>query len=102
MHKYLLIPAALLLAACTSTDQIVSKAINLANAGHYSEAIPLYQEAAEDGNSMAQLQLAKCYDFGKGVTPDMHQAAAWYTLAAEGGNSNAQYRFYLFLQNDIA
>ena len=37
-----------------------------------------------------QLQLAKCYDFGKGVPQDLHEAVRWYTQAAMGGNTNAQ------------
>ena len=43
------------------------------------------QTLAEDGNSAAQLGLARCYKNGCGVEVDPDEAHKWYMKAAEGG-----------------
>ena len=90
MKKILLFSLSLVLASCLTPEDQVVKAAMLFNSGQEAEAVLIYREAAEKGNTEAQLQLAKCYDFGKGVTQDMAEAVRWYTRAAQGGNTNAQ------------
>ena len=46
--------------------------------------------SAEQGNSIAQMQLGAMYDEGKGVAQDYKTAVKWYTLSAEQGNVSAQ------------
>ena len=90
MKKLIFLTLPLLLAACTSTEEQVARATQLFNSGCEAEAVEMYRAAAIEGNTNAQLQLAKCYDFGKGVPQDLHEAVRWYTQAAMGGNTNAQ------------
>jgi TPR repeat protein len=44
---------------------------------------------AEAGESWAQLELAHCLKYGKGIAVDSCQSAAWYKLAADQGNVSA-------------
>ena len=47
---------------------------------------------AEQGNALAQYELAEKYDSGEEVPFDPGIAAEWYTKAAEQGNVQAQYK----------
>jgi hypothetical protein len=54
-------------------------------AGNYAEALKWYQQAADQGNAMAQQQLGFLYYNGFGVHRDYSTAAIWYRRAAEQG-----------------
>jgi TPR repeat protein len=56
----------------------------------YKRAAAWYRKAAEQGDSLAQVNLGVLYDHGQGVRKDYKQAAAWYRKAAEQGNPRAQ------------
>ena len=58
----------------------------------YAQAAQCYTEAAEQGHSVAQLNLAALYERGQGVTRDEGRARMWLTKAATLGNAAAQYR----------
>ena len=58
----------------------------------YGQAAQRYTEAAEQGHSVAQLNLAALYERGQGVTRDEGRARMWLTKAATLGNAAAQYR----------
>jgi len=58
----------------------------------YVRAAQCYTEAAEQGHSRAQLNLATLYEHGQGVTRDEAKAFTWLTKAAGLGNAEAQYR----------
>ena len=58
----------------------------------YSEAVPWFREAAEQGHAEAQYNLGECYYNGRGVTKGWIQAVAWYRKAAEQGYADAQSR----------
>ncbi len=58
----------------------------------YVQAAQCYAEAAEQGHSRAQLNLATLYEHGQGVTRDEAKALWWLTQAASLGNADAQYR----------
>jgi TPR repeat protein len=58
----------------------------------YAQAAQCYTEAAEQGHSLAQLNLADLYAQGQGVTRDEAKALIWLTKAANSGNPAAQYR----------
>jgi len=45
---------------------------------------------AEHGDAPAQVQLARLYAKGEGVTNSYREAARWYRIAATNGNSDAQ------------
>ncbi|KAF9978077.1 hypothetical protein BGZ73_003817 [Actinomortierella ambigua] len=55
------------------------------------EAFKWYTQAAEQGDSDAQLHLGLMYDKGRGVEQNEAEAIKWYTRAAEQGNTEAQY-----------
>lgn len=42
----------------------------------YAEAVKWYRKAAEQGDSLGQLGLGECYDFGHGVEKDYAEAYA--------------------------
>src|SRR5216683_5533443 len=50
-----------------------------------------YLKAAEQGEVLAQTNLARMYDRGEGVREDQTEAVKWYRKAAELGDSSAQY-----------
>ena len=58
----------------------------------YAQAAQCYTEAAEQGHSAAQVNLAALYERGQGVTRDQGTARMWLTKAANFGNAAAQYR----------
>jgi TPR repeat protein len=79
------------------------------NEPYYSENCPkelaFWQQAAEQGQPIAQSLLAGCYVYGKGkgIVKDENQAVAWYRKAAEQGNAWAQFGLgKMYLQgNDL-
>lgn len=58
----------------------------------YAQAVQCYTEAAEQGHSLAQLNLADLLAQGQGVMRDEAKALMWLTKAANSGNAAAQYR----------
>ena len=78
------------LSACTPSSLVYEQAKSFYDGGNYDQAFPLYQEAAQSGVVEAQLALAKCYDFGRGVKSNPAEAVRWYTAAANSGNADAQ------------
>jgi uncharacterized protein len=58
----------------------------------YIQAARCYREAAEQGHSGAQLNLAALYEHGQGVARDQAKAMTCLTNAANLGNADAQYR----------
>jgi len=57
----------------------------------YSKAIQYYTQAANKGNTNAQVNLGIMYAFGKGVPQNFLKAIQYYTQAANNGNTDAQY-----------
>ena len=51
--------------------------------GNNVEAAKWYRRAAEQGNLLAQADLADMYKEGKGAPQDYAEAAKWYRRAAE-------------------
>ncbi|MDO5153637.1 MAG: 4Fe-4S binding protein [Eubacteriales bacterium] len=66
--------------------------------GNMSEAVKLYRQAAEHGHSFAQNNLGICYEFGRGVSPNILEAVRWIRQSAGQGNAVAQCNlgWYLF------
>ncbi len=59
--------------------------------GDYGVALQIFKSLAEKGDLVAQLNLAKMYREGKGVSKDYKAAVKWFNLSAEQGNAVAQY-----------
>lgn len=51
---------------------------------------PALLAKANGGDAAAQVQLGESYAAGKGVAPDLHQAAEWYKKAADKGDLAAE------------
>lgn len=56
------------------------------------KAAELYQEAAENGDIVAQYTLGYMYDKGDGIEKNRDAAVIWYEKAAENGHEAAQNR----------
>jgi len=56
-----------------------------------SDAAQLFQQAAAQGNPVAQYWLGTLYERGHGVTADAGTARHWYDVAAKKGNVKAMY-----------
>ena len=63
----------------------------LAALSHGEKALALYRQAAQAGDTRAQLALAHAHDSGQGATQDTAQALAWLERAAEAGDGEAQF-----------
>ena len=61
------------------------------NKGNYTQAVKLYQEAADQGYSKAQYCLGKYYTDGIGLRINLDKAAFWYQKAAKQEHAEAQY-----------
>ena len=77
-------------ARAQSAEEITLQAIKFYEQKRYTEAAPLFRQAAEQGNFGAQAILGMMYAEGKGVRQDDKKAAEWYRKAAEQGESLAQ------------
>lgn len=53
------------------------------------------KQAAEQGDAIAQFDLAARYEYGRGVVPDLTEAARLYGQAAEHGHAAAQVKLGL-------
>ena len=92
-------PGANLAAEATAragAEELFLDGLNFANgegmAQDYARAAACYTEAAAQGHSVAQLNLAALYERGQGVARDATKALMWLTKAAKLGNAAAQYR----------
>ena len=56
---------------------------------NYTEALESIRQAAEGGDTVAQLYVGMAYDAGRGVERNRVQAATWYRKAAEQGSASA-------------
>ena len=63
--------------------------------GDYEQAASFFRLSAEQGNPVAQNNLAFMYRNGVGVAQDYEEAVKWYRLSAEQGVARAQYKLAL-------
>ncbi len=57
---------------------------------NWNKAAEWYIKAAAQSHVAAEIHLADCYSYGRGVTRDKVKAAEWYGKAAEQGDPGAQ------------
>ncbi len=69
--------------------------------GDFPKALTLWQTLADEGDVVAQFELAWLYTNGLGTEKNIDQAAVYFAKAAEGGHLEAQHKLgqlYLFGQ----
>lgn len=64
-----------------------------------SQAVEWYRKAAEQGLDSAQINLARCYLQGIGVTKDEQIGLHWLQVAINSGNSDAMVNLGIFFVN---
>ncbi len=69
--------------------------------GMYLTAFKLALPRANKGDAAAQTLIAELYEKGLGVGRDTKEAAAWYEIAAQSGNREAQFSFAVKLLSGI-
>jgi TPR repeat protein len=70
----------------------------LSGSGRHAEALAIYRSLADAGDATAQARLAWAYEAGRGVEPDLPEAARRFELAAQAGNAEAQYALAVMLR----
>ena len=68
---------------------------------NYAIAAKWYLKAAEQGDFLAQADLALMYAGGKGVTQNYGEALKWFRLAADQGSDVAQYNLGIAYANAL-
>lgn len=74
------------------------KLYDAAVAAGENELISNLEARAKRGNMFCQMYLVQCYRQGKGVDADEATAIKYYTMAADGGNADAQYALAAYYQ----
>lgn len=88
MKKYLFIGLVLLTGfACDGFDE----GVNAAKSGDYKTAFIEFKKLAEQGDALAQFNLALMYSNGQGVPQDYKEAVKWYRKAAVQGDTISQF-----------
>ena len=71
----------------------------LTNPAKEQEAFTLIEQSAEQGNTLAMVEVATLYKYGRGCQLNFNKARKWYTKAYEAGNDKAAYALgYLYLK----
>jgi TPR repeat protein len=73
----------------SSADTLFAQASRLLERRRIKEAFQLFLEAAQAGNSSAQLNVGYFYDTGQGVSRSRAQAGYWYRRAVRQGEAAA-------------
>ena len=66
-----------------------------------SQVFPKVLKLAENGDTHAQFELGRCYEWGTGVEKNGKEAFKWYMKSAEKGHSGAQNNLGLCYANGI-
>ena len=70
----------------------------LSGSGQHAQALTLYRTLADAGDTTAQTRLAWAYEAGRGVEPDLQEAARRFEIAAQAGDAEAQYALAVMLR----
>lgn len=77
----------------TKSEIVPDLAFGAYQRGHYLTAFKLALPKAKLGDPASQTLIAEMYDKGYGVPKNLAESTAWYALAAENGNLEAQFSF---------
>jgi TPR repeat protein len=79
--------------------QSLDDALAAYDAKDYATALKLLIPLAEQGSTIAQVNLAFMVYSGKGTPADASESAKWYRLAADNGDAYAQYSLGVMCEN---
>jgi TPR repeat protein len=71
-------------------NAVFQQGVKLYQAGDQAGALRYFQQAAQAGNSWAELQIGYQYQYGEGVPQNLSEAVRWYTRSAQHGNARGQ------------
>ena len=86
LSKYVLIVAAIisgLFFSATAFANEYQKAVDATNAGNYDLAVSIWKKLAQQGDPVAQYNLAVFYKEGYGVSSDSSESSRWYKAAPQ-------------------
>ena len=81
----------------TDLRDLTKKGFDASEAGQFAEALKFYEEAAQNGEPIAQFNLGNVLDHGEGVPVDKKLAFFWYEKAANAGVPQAMHNVAVFL-----
>jgi TPR repeat protein len=76
-------------------------AVEYQRSKQFEQAVPLFRNAAAQGNKVAQFNMGLTFEQGLGVPKDVGQAAVWYLKSAEQGYANAQEKMGIFYAGGV-
>lgn len=76
--------------ASSASTQEYNSGLLAAESGNYAAAMKKWGPLAEQGNALAQFNLAMLFHSGSGVPQSEAEAIKWYTAAANNGYYKAQ------------
>ncbi len=96
-HGFAALGAALLVAVAVPALADTKVGFDLWNRGDYYGAVAVWRPLAIAGDAIAQYNLAKAYQLGRGLPTDMKMAESWYGKAAQQGHVPSRDNFGLLL-----
>src|SRR6266851_7485616 len=69
--------------------ELLTRAVQMYEAGKFSAALKAFREAADDGNVEAMMYLGVMYGSGTGTEVNYVQSMAWFRKAADRDDSQA-------------
>ena len=69
------------------------------SSGNFTKSVEWHKQQAEEGDPVAQFDLALMYDLGRGVTRDYAEAMKWYRKAADQGYAPAMTNIAILYYN---
>ena len=96
-HGFAAVGAALLVAVAAPAYADTKAGFDLWNRGDYYGEVAAWRPLAIAGDPIAQYNLAKAYQLGRGLPVDMKMAESWYGKAAQQGHVPSRDNFGLLL-----
>jgi hypothetical protein len=85
-----LVAVALIVGSMTAHADDFSVGFRAYQRGDYANALRIFQQLAEQGETLGQIYLGLMYEKGQGVAQDYAEALRWYRKAADQGEALAQ------------
>ncbi len=96
-HGFAAVGAALLVAVAVPALADTKAGFDMWNRGDFYGAVKEWRPLAIAGDAIAQYNLAKAYQLGRGLPTDLKMAESWYGKAAQQGHTPSRDNFGLLL-----